>query len=55
MADGDVERTKTLLSNFDYEYADRYLDVNPQAYVDRNKGLKIRREEEYNMFINGIL
>ena len=32
----------------------RYLDVNPESYVNRNKGLKIRIEEEYNMFLNGI-
>ena len=45
------------LSDFDYRYAKEYLynkkanpDAEAKAYVERNPGLKTRRDEEYIMF-----
>ena len=48
----------SLLENFDYNYAYQYLyegnEQEAQAYVDRNPGLKVRREEEYAVYQNGF-
>lgn len=58
MADRDDEKVWNLFEDFDYRYAEKYLKEevkNPQEYVDRNPGLKVRREEEYNIYQNGFL
>lgn len=57
MADNDKKRTKELMEDFDYRFAYKYLYPNDsqsaQLYVDNNPGLKDRREEEYNWFLQG--
>lgn len=58
MADRDDEKVWKLFEDFDYRYAEEYLKKevkNPQEYVDRNPGLKVRREEEYSIYQNGFL
>lgn len=57
MGDNKTKKVKSLLSDFDYRYAKKYLyknkanpDAEAKAYVERNPGLKTRREEEYIMF-----
>ncbi len=54
MASKDDDEVQRLLSDFDFRYALEYLyngDTNKaQAYVDRNPGLKERREKEYLMY-----
>ncbi len=57
MADNDEKRTKELMEDFDYRYAVTYIYPNDsqsaQKYVKNNPGLKERREEEYNWFLQG--
>jgi len=57
MADNDKKRTKELMEDFDYRFAYKYLYPNDsqsaKLYVDNNPGLKDRREEEYNWFLQG--
>lgn len=57
MGANNTKKVKSLLSDFDYRYAKEYLyknkanpDAEAIAYVERNPGLKTRREEEYIMF-----
>lgn len=57
MGSNNTKKVKSLLSNFDYRYAKKYLykkkanpDAEAKAYVKRNPGLKIRRNEEFIMF-----
>ncbi len=52
-----TQKVKSLLSDFNYRYAKKYLykndtnrDTDVKAYVDRNFGLKTRRNEEYIIF-----
>ena len=56
MASGDDAKVKSLLDNFDYEYAKRYLydgdEAKARAYVERNSGLATRRQKEYEMYLN---
>lgn len=58
MAERDDEKVWSLLENFDYRYAYTYLyQDNAQeakAYVERNPGLRERREEEYAIYQNGF-
>ena len=58
MSARDDEKVWSLLENFDYNYACQYLcegdEQEAQAYVDRNPGLKVRREEEYAIYQNGF-
>ncbi len=45
------------MEDFDYRYAVTYIYPNDsqsaQKYVKNNPGLKERREEEYNWFLQG--
>jgi len=57
MGSNDTQKVKSLLSDFDYRYAKKYLfnksanpDADAKSYVARNPGLKTRRNEEYIMF-----
>ena len=57
MGANNNKKVKSLLSDFDYRYAKEYLynkkanpDAEAKAYVERNPGLKTRRDEEYIMF-----
>lgn len=57
MGANNSQKVKSLLSDFDYRYAKKYLykdetnpDAKAKAYVERNSGLKTRRNEEYIMF-----
>ncbi len=50
MANQNDDKVLKLLEDFDYRYAEAYLKGYPQAYVDRNPGLKERREAEYELY-----
>ena len=69
MAAHDDEKVEELLGNLDKEFAKEYvckrknksksdndetLEREAQAYVDRNSGLKERRDDEYNIYKEGI-
>ena len=54
---GDQEIRRNIW-RLHYNYACQYLceedEQEAQAYVDRNPGLKVRREEEYAIYQNGF-
>ena len=50
MANQNDEEVLNLFDDFDYRYANKYLPVDPQGYVDRNPGLKDRRKDEYEIY-----
>ena len=50
MANQNDEEVLNLFDDFDYRYANKYLPVDPQGYVDRNPGLKDRRRDEYEIY-----
>ena len=58
MAAHDDEKVDELLGNLDEEFAKEHLyhgdEAEAQAYVDRNPGLKERRNDEYNIYKEGI-
>jgi len=58
MTQKNDKKVLELLEDFDYRYALKYIysgdSKKAKAYVDRNPGLKTRREWEYSVYKNGI-